>query len=232
AGSVPVRGERLVRGQVGEQLREIGKCPHPGQRHPLTGAGRESPQVPGDVLTDIAHPLVLAVVLGQEFAVSVHDPTDLAQRRRSRGVTAVEARSEFREQPRPSEAAATDHDARAPGLLPHADRVLGGEDVAVAQDRHVRDRPAAPEGRWAAVRACRAPARAPSSTAIRPASRWVWCSSSIPTRIFTVTGMSVPSVARTAAATIERKSRRLYGIAEPPPRRVTLGTGQPKLMSM
>jgi hypothetical protein len=32
--------------------------------------------------------------------------------------------------------------------------------------------------------------------------------------------------------TIWPKRRRLYGSAAPPPRRVTLGTGQPKFMSM
>ena len=42
----------------------------------------------------------------------------------------------------------------------------------------------------------------------------------------------VPSVARTAAATIWPNSRRLKGSAAPPPRLVTLGTGQPKFMSM
>ena len=54
----------------------------------------------------------------------------------------------------------------------------------------------------------------------------------MPIRNFTVTGMPVPSVARTAAATIWPNSLRLNGNAAPPPRRVTLGTGQPKFMSM
>ena len=54
----------------------------------------------------------------------------------------------------------------------------------------------------------------------------------MPMRNFTVTGMPVPSVARTAAATIWPNSRRLNGSAAPPPRRVTLGTGQPKFISM
>ncbi len=45
-------------------------------------------------------------------------------------------------------------------------------------------------------------------------------------------GCPVPSVARTAAATIWPNSRRLNGSAAPPPRLVTLGTGQPKFMSM
>ncbi|SRX84033.1 hypothetical protein MPP7335_05822 [Mycolicibacterium parafortuitum] len=47
-----------------------------------------------------------------------------------------------------------------------------------------------------------------------------------------MTGISVPSVALTAAATIWPNSLRLYGSAAPPPRRVTFGTGQPKFMSM
>src|SRR6516165_4100857 len=64
---------------------------------------------------------------------------------------------------------------------------------------------------------------------MRPASRWVWCSSSMPMRNLTVTGISVPSAARTAAPTIWPNSRRLNGSAAPPPRLVTLGTGQPKV---
>ena len=52
----------------------------------------------------------------------------------------------------------------------------------------------------------------------------------MPIRIFTVTGR--PSALATAARTISSNSRRLYGSAAPPPRRVTLGTGQPKFMSM
>ena len=51
----------------------------------------------------------------------------------------------------------------------------------------------------------------------------------MPLRIFTVTG-SVPAL-RTASRRIARNRFRLYGSAEPPPRRVTLGTGQPKLRS-
>ena len=58
------------------------------------------------------------------------------------------------------------------------------------------------------------------------------CSSSIPTRIFTVTGTPASPAVRTAVDTIASNSRRLNGSAEPPPRRVTLGTGQPKFRSM
>src|SRR5918996_48028 len=52
----------------------------------------------------------------------------------------------------------------------------------------------------------------------------------MPMRIFTVTGTD-PAFS-TAARTIRSNSLRLYGSAAPPPRRVTLGTGQPKFMSM
>ncbi len=50
----------------------------------------------------------------------------------------------------------------------------------------------------------------------------------MPMRNFTVTGMSPAFL--TAARTICRNSSRLYGRAAPPPLRVTLGTGQPKLI--
>lgn len=55
-------------------------------------------------------------------------------------------------------------------------------------------------------------------------------SSSMPLRIFIVTGR-VPAFA-TASRRIERSRFRLYGSAEPPPLRVTFGTGQPKFRSM
>ena len=56
------------------------------------------------------------------------------------------------------------------------------------------------------------------------------CSSLMPLRIFMVTGRS-PAPA-TASRRIARSRGRLYGSAEPPPLRVTLGTGQPKFRSM
>lgn len=54
----------------------------------------------------------------------------------------------------------------------------------------------------------------------------------MPRRIFTVTGMSFLAASVTAALTMEANSSAFHGRAEPPPRRVTLGTGQPKFMSM
>ncbi len=55
-------------------------------------------------------------------------------------------------------------------------------------------------------------------------------SSSMPLRIFIVTGRS--PAPDTASRRIARSRCRLYGRAEPPPFRVTFGTGQPKLRSM
>ena len=52
----------------------------------------------------------------------------------------------------------------------------------------------------------------------------------MPLRIFTVSGMS--PAARAARSTISRNSPSFQGSAAPPPLRVTLGTGQPKLRSM
>ena len=54
----------------------------------------------------------------------------------------------------------------------------------------------------------------------------------MPMRIFTVTGTSPRAPSSTTAPTIERNRSRFHGSAEPPPLRVTLGTGQPKLRSM
>lgn len=55
-------------------------------------------------------------------------------------------------------------------------------------------------------------------------------SSSMPLRIFIVTGRS--PAPETASRRIARSRCRLYGRAEPPPFLVTFGTGHPKLRSM
>ncbi len=55
-------------------------------------------------------------------------------------------------------------------------------------------------------------------------------SSSMPLRILIVTGSS--PAPDTASRRMARSRFRLYGSAEPPPLRVTFGTGQPKLRSM
>ena len=54
----------------------------------------------------------------------------------------------------------------------------------------------------------------------------------MPLRILTVTGTSPFAPSVTAAETMARKRSRFHGRAAPPPLRVTLGTGQPKLRSM
>jgi len=54
----------------------------------------------------------------------------------------------------------------------------------------------------------------------------------MPLRILTVTGMSYGAASRMTELTMPRNSSVFHGRAEPPPLRVTLGTGQPKLRSM
>ena len=54
----------------------------------------------------------------------------------------------------------------------------------------------------------------------------------MPLRVFMVTGTSYAATERTAASRMSPSSRRFQGRAPPPPLRVTLGTGQPKLRSM
>ena len=54
----------------------------------------------------------------------------------------------------------------------------------------------------------------------------------MPLRIFTVTGTSYGLASRTAPRTMASKRSRFHGRAAPPPLRVTLGTGHPKLRSM
>src|SRR5450759_5998564 len=54
----------------------------------------------------------------------------------------------------------------------------------------------------------------------------------MPLRILTVTGTSYAVASLTALLTIARNRSVFHGRAAPPPLRVTLGTGQPKLRSM
>ena len=54
----------------------------------------------------------------------------------------------------------------------------------------------------------------------------------MPLRILIVSGTPPREASRTAVVTIEAKRSVFHGRAEPPPLRVTLGTGQPKLRSM
>ena len=54
----------------------------------------------------------------------------------------------------------------------------------------------------------------------------------MPLRILTVTGTSRRAPSSTTAPTTARNRSRFHGSADPPPLRVTFGTGQPKLRSM
>ena len=103
------------------------------------GSGRESVQVPRDVLADVAHALVLAEVGAQQLAVPADDRCDLAQCGRFHTGTAGEGVGQLGEQPRPAQAAAADDDAVAAGGGHHGQRVVGVEDVAVAEHRNARD---------------------------------------------------------------------------------------------
>ncbi len=54
----------------------------------------------------------------------------------------------------------------------------------------------------------------------------------MPLRIFTVTGTPWGCAARTDSETIAVNRSRFHGRADPPPLRVTFGTGHPKFRSM
>ena len=98
--------------------------------------------------------------------------------------------------------------------------------------RAIASQSALPEYRSAAVRPCRATAETPALRAVSAASRKVVWSASMPLRIFTVTGIPPREASVTAVVTMASNRSCFHGRAEPPPLRVTLGTGQPKLRSM
>ena len=96
-------------------------------------------QVPGDVLADVAHALVLAEMVAQQGAVPADYVGDLAQVGRGRCRATAELRGQLGEQPGPAQTAASDDDTVAPGLCHHRPGVGGFEDIAVAQHRDPRD---------------------------------------------------------------------------------------------
>ena len=91
------------------------------------------------MLAKFAQTLHFTVMCGEQLGVTGDDLGDFAERRRRGDLLSVESCAEFREQPWPSEAAASDDDAVAAGLVHHAGSIRGVEDVAVAEDRHVGD---------------------------------------------------------------------------------------------
>ena len=92
---------------------------------------RETLEVPGDVLADVADALVRAHVVAQQFGVAAQRHGDLA--RASGGVgrrAAGERGREVAEQPRPAQAAAPDDDAVASGLGDHRQRVRRADQMS------------------------------------------------------------------------------------------------------
>ena len=124
-----------------EQLVELGQRTGHGQGLAGGAADGVAGQVPAGVAPEVAYgePLV-AAGLHQRPGVSLHDGNDLADGRRGLRGPAGEGVGEVAEQPRLAQAATADHDPVAAGLGHHPQRVRGGPDVAVAQDRHAAER--------------------------------------------------------------------------------------------
>ena len=79
--------------------------------------------------------LSLAIVLCEELRVAEDNLGNLPQGRLSWDGLAAKGSAELRKEPRAAEAAAPDLHAVATGLFHHAARILGAEDIAVAQNR-------------------------------------------------------------------------------------------------
>ena len=143
------------------------------------------------------------------------------------------------EQPRPAQAAAADDDAGAAGLGDHAQRVVGLPDVAVAEHRDVDglDQPGdvRPVGGAAVELVGGAAVQGDRRGALvlrRPAGVEVGDVVGVDADAGLDGDRDVPRRARRPTARCRGSSTRRQGSAEPPPLRVTLGTGQPKFRSM
>src|SRR5690606_37494276 len=136
-----VAGIGLVEVELAKQIVELRERRDETERTTQLAADGVALEVPRHVLAHLAQRAVLATeVGGHELRVPGDTLRDLAQARPDPLARTGEGRSEVGEQPRSPLAAAPDDDAVAPRLLDHRERVLGGPDVAVAEDGNVGHR--------------------------------------------------------------------------------------------
>ena len=116
--------ERLGRVEPREQLLELGERGHERQRVAQRPARSEALEIPRDVLAELLAATLLPHVQAQQLGVAVHRRRHLAQAGQRGDLLAGEGCGEVAEQPRPAQAAASDHDAGGAGLLDHPHRVV------------------------------------------------------------------------------------------------------------
>ena len=132
-------------------------------------------------------------------------------------------------------AAATNHHAVHAGLLNHAHRILGGENIAITQDRHIGNQLTQLRNRIpvSLTRIMLSRSTTVQTIAATPGitrnlgglqERNVVIVDAL--RILIVSGISLRDASLTAVCTIAVNKGRSSGGAAPPPRRVTLGAGQ------
>src|SRR5665647_3263571 len=115
----------LVEVQRADQAIERGQGVDQRKSATNVGPGRESLEIPGDVLADVATcPYLAAVVLGEVLGVSTQRLGHLPQGGLDPRRGPRESRSEVGEPPWPAQAAATHDDSVTPGLLDHRERVF------------------------------------------------------------------------------------------------------------
>ena len=201
-------------------------------------AHRVAGEVPAGVLAERLHATDLAAPVDETGGVVAHDRRDPPEARRRLHLATGEGVDEVAEEPRSPEAAPTDHHAVAAGLGEHGEGVVRLPDVAVAEDGDRRDvclegRDGIPTGRSAVELLGRAGVeRDRHDPLLLGDAAGVEVGEDLVVDAHPeLDGDGDGPAAATAARTMSRSSVRCTGSAEPPPLRVTLGTGHPKFMS-
>src|SRR5713101_5889123 len=169
--------------------------------------------------------------------MAAHHAHPLLESRLGRQFAGIQVMPRVPEDPGIVERAAPDAHSGAAGLLKHHFRRCRTDHIAIADHRNGSDRrhhrPDAgrltvPPKPCSRVRPCTKIAATPTSSSARAKSGAVRFSSSQPRRIFAVIGIFTALTMPFTSAAVAANS---VIIAEPPPTRQTLRTGQPMLMS-
>ena len=131
--------------QFGEQRVDVVDRRRHGEARTDLTTHRETREVPRRVLAEIAHSPIHTRCIGTEMGrqqtnVFGHHRHHVTEPTRCGHVVAPERRHEIAEQPRTTQAAPTHDHTVTSGGLHHAQCIVGGPDVAVAEHGNRRDR--------------------------------------------------------------------------------------------
>ena len=126
--------------QLSNQLTERRQVGHLSHLRAQLATDRVALEVPRHVLANLAQAAgLIAKGLHQQFCVAVNHVRHLSQGRADTLRRTLKRILQVTKQPRATLAAAANHHAVHAGLLNHTHRILSGENIAITQNRHVRN---------------------------------------------------------------------------------------------